>query len=159
MILRATRVLGALAILAVGAVHLQQYLGADYAAVPTIGPLFLANAIGSGIVGVALLLPLERLLAAPKAHVALAGLAMGAVAIAIGSLVALFVSESGSLFGFSETGYRAVIVIAIGAETATVMLLGPVAAVSITRAVACRREASSRRRNARGSRLDYHAAR
>ena len=32
MILRATRFLGALSILAVGAIHLQQYIGADYRA-------------------------------------------------------------------------------------------------------------------------------
>jgi hypothetical protein len=63
MVLRAIRLLGALAVLATGAVHLQQYLGADYKAIPTIGPLFLLNAIASGIVGVSLLLPIDRALA------------------------------------------------------------------------------------------------
>jgi hypothetical protein len=133
--LRVMRVLGALAILAVGAIHLQQYIGAGYHAIPTIGPLFLTNAIVSGIVGVALLLPLERLLAERNAQAAIAGLAIGAVAIAIGALVALFISESGGLFGFSETGYRAVIVIAIIAEAATVFLLAPVAAIALARAL------------------------
>lgn len=55
--LRFMRVLGALAVLAVGAVHLQQYAGSGYNAVPTIGPLFLLNGIAAGIIGVALLLP------------------------------------------------------------------------------------------------------
>ena len=55
MILRAMRLFGALAILAVGAVHLQQYIGADYRAIPTIGTLFLLNAIVSAVVGIGLL--------------------------------------------------------------------------------------------------------
>jgi hypothetical protein len=131
MVVRAMRRLGALAIVTVGAVHLQQNLGADYRAIPTIGPLFLLNAIGSAIIGVALLLPLERVLAGRAANRAVAQLAIGAVLIAIGSLVALFVSESGSLFGFTEDGYRAAIVIAIIAEGSTVLLLAPVAAIKL----------------------------
>lgn len=144
MILRTMRILGALAILAVGAVHLQQYIGADYQAIPTIGPLFLLNAIGSGVVGMALLLPVERSLAPRKAHTAIAVLGTGAVAIAIGSLVALFISESGSLFGFTETGYRAAIVVTIIAEAATIVLLGPVAAIALARALARRPEVGTR---------------
>jgi hypothetical protein len=139
MALRATRVAGALAVLAVGAVHLQQYLGSEYQSVPTIGPLFLLNAIGAGIVGLALLLSLERALPSrwqPGAVAALAGLG---VAIAIGALAALFIAESSSLFGFSEHGYRAPIMVAILAEAATVLLLGPVAAASLRRARAGRR--------------------
>lgn len=159
MSLRTMRLLGALAILAVGAVHLQQYIGADYRAIPTIGPLFLVNAIGSGIVGMLLLLPLERLMVARKAHAVVAVLAIGAVAIAIGSLVALFISESGGLFGFTESGYRTVIVIAIIAEAATVALLGPVATVSLARAVSRPREAGTGPRSGRGSPLDYSPAR
>jgi hypothetical protein len=61
-------------------------------------------------------------------------LALSAVAIAIGSLVALFISESTSLFGFTEAGYRAPIVVAIIAESATTMLLAPVATVTLARA-------------------------
>src|SRR5437763_4917040 len=48
MILRSMRFLGALALLAVGAVHLQQYIAADYRAIPTIGPLFLLMQSGRG---------------------------------------------------------------------------------------------------------------
>jgi hypothetical protein len=133
--LRIMRLLGALAILGVGAVHLQRYIGADYRAIPTIGPLFLLNAIGSAIVGVPLLFGLERRLEARKQPVAVATLAVGAVLIAIGSLIALFISENGSLFGFTESGYHAAVVAAIAVEAATIVLLGPVAAVAVARAL------------------------
>jgi len=56
------------------------------------------------------------------------------VAIAAGSLIALFVSENTTLFGFSETGYRTVIVLAIIVEALAVVLLAPVAAVRLKRA-------------------------
>jgi hypothetical protein len=116
-----TRRLGALTLLAVGAVHLQQYIGAGYHAIPTIGWLFLLNAIGSALVGVLLLAPLER--AARRGELAAGVLSVAGVSIAIGSLVALFVSESSSLFGFSESGYRTAIVVAIIAEGLTAVLL------------------------------------
>lgn len=159
MIMRSMRFSGALAVLGVGAIHLQQYIGADYRAIPTIGTLFLLNAIASALVGLALLAPIKRLLAAHRADATVGMLALAAVAIAIGSLVALFISESGSLFGFAESGYRTPIVLAIIAEAATVVLLGPVATVSLAREVTRRREARTRRRSGRGSRLDYSAAR
>jgi hypothetical protein len=132
--LRTMRRLGALAVVAGGAVHLQQYLGADYRAIPTIGPLFLLNAIGSGAIGLALLAPLERVFSGRKLDLVTAALADAGLLIALGSLVALFISESGSLFGFSESGYRTPIVIAIVAEVAALLLLAPVAAISLRRA-------------------------
>ncbi len=153
--LRAMRFFGALAILAVGAVHLQQYIGADYRTIPTIGTLFLLNAIASAMVGLGLLAPIKRISPTGRADTAIAVLALAAV----GSLVALFVSESGDLFGFTESGYRTPIVVAIVAEAAAVALLGPVATVSLVRAISNRREAVTRRRRSRRSRLDYGAAR
>jgi hypothetical protein len=48
----------------------------------------------------------------------------------------LFISEIGTLFGFSEGGYRTVIDIAIAVEALATVLLTPVAAVSIRRALA-----------------------
>jgi hypothetical protein len=135
MTLRTMRRLGAIAILAVGAVHLQEYLGDGYRSIPTIGPLFLLNAVSSGIVAIGLLAPLERILHHRRAELMSGVLAGGGMAIAAGSLVALFVSENGTLFGFSETGYGTVIVLAIIAEALAVVLLAPVAAVSLKRAV------------------------
>jgi hypothetical protein len=134
MTLRLMRRLGAIAILAVGAVHLQQYLGGGYRSIPTIGPLFLLNAVSSGVVAIGLLAPIERMLHRRRAELMTGLLAGAGVAIAAGSLVALFVSENGTLFGFSETGYRTVIVLAIIAEALAVVLLAPVATVSLKRA-------------------------
>jgi hypothetical protein len=153
------RFFGALAILAVGAVHLQQYIGEHYSAIPTIGTLFLLNAIASAVVGIGLLAPIERVAASRRAGAAIGLLALGAVAIAVGALVALFISESGSLFGFTESGYRAAIVVAIVAEAATIALLGPVATVNLADVMSRRRIAASRRRGGATSRLDYGATR
>jgi hypothetical protein len=134
MTMRAARLLGALSILGVGAVHLQQYSGNGYSTVPTIGTLFLLNAISAGVVGFGLLLPLERLLGRRRGNAAVGILALAGIAIAVGSLIALFISESSTLFGFSEGGYRTVIDIAIAVEAVAAVLLTPLAAVSIRRA-------------------------
>jgi hypothetical protein len=159
MIVRAMRFSGALAILAVGGVHLQQYIGAGYRTIPTVGTLFLLNAVASAIVGIGLLAPIERLSPARRADAAIGMLALAAVAIAVGSLVALFISESGTLFGFSESGYSTPIVVAIIAEAVAIALLGPVAAVSLARSVSRRRQATTRLGGGRGSRPEYGAAR
>lgn len=158
MTLRAMRFVGALAILAVGAVHLQQYIGEDFSAIPTIGTLFLLNAIGAAAIGLGLLAPIKRVAAASRVDAAIGLLALGAVAIAVGSLIALFISESGGLFGFSETGYRAAIVVAIVAEAATIALLVPVAVLNLAHVVSRRRRTASQRRSGAASRLDYGAA-
>jgi hypothetical protein len=147
MFLRAMRILGALALVAVGAVHLQQYIGADYRTVPTIGPLFLLNAIGAGIVALGLLAPVGRAISGRRAELAVGLLATAGVLIAVGSLAGLFISESGSLFGFSESGYRTPIVIAIVTEALTILFLLPVA---IGKATGRR---SSRSEKARASRV------
>ena len=134
MKLRTIRRLGAIAILVVGAVHLQEYFGADYRSVPTIGPLFLLNAISSAVVAIGLLAPLERIRHGRPVELTSGLLAGAGVAIAAGSLIALFISESGKLFGFSETGYGTAIVLAIIAEALVVVLLTPVAVICLKRA-------------------------
>jgi hypothetical protein len=130
MTLQVIRRAGAVAILAVGAVHLQQYL-TGYNVLPTIGTLFLLNAISAGVVGFGLLLPIEKLFTERVIGL----LALGAVAIAIGSLIALFISETSVLFGFSEDGYDTAVVIAIAAEVATIVLLTPVAVANLVQGV------------------------
>jgi hypothetical protein len=157
MIVRQLRIVGALAVLAVGAVHLQQYIGAGYSAIPTVGTLFLLNAIGSGIVGTGLLLPLERALAARPARAMVGMLALAAVAIAAGSLLALLISESGSLFGFSESGYRTPIVVSIVAEAATIVLLAPVVVVSLSRTFSDCNDTNDQRGRDRAARPYYGA--
>lgn len=137
MTLRAVRLLGALSVLGVGAVHVQQY-AIGYSTVPTIGTLFLLNAIGAGVVGFGLLVPWQRLLDDRRSNAAVAALSLAGLAIAVGSLIALFISESGTLFGFSEDGYRSVIVIAIAVEAAATVLLAPLAVISLRRALSAR---------------------
>jgi hypothetical protein len=117
-----TRVLGALSLLAVGAVHLQQYFEL-YSEIPTIGTLFVINFVGATIVGVGLLAPVERLLGrfggAVLALLTLAGIAQAATAF-----VFLWISERTPLFGFMEPGYDPEAILAARvAEVATVVFL------------------------------------
>jgi hypothetical protein len=111
------RVLGAIAVLVVGAVHLEQYFAVHFDVVPVIGTLFLLNFIGATVIGLGLLIPFGR----PRVvHLllALAGIGLSAVAF-----VSLFVSEHQPLFGFQDYGYRTAIVMALAAEAAAVLLL------------------------------------
>jgi hypothetical protein len=119
----ATRVLGALATLAVGAVHLQQYLKL-YSEVPTIGTLFVLNFAGATVLGVALLVPIERVGGRfGRAAPVLAALA--AMGLAATSFAFLLISEHTPLFGFKEPGYDPTgIAAARVSEIATVVLLG-----------------------------------
>jgi hypothetical protein len=56
-----TRYLGALAVLAVGVDHIEQYYVDYYRAVPTIGTLFALDFVAATVVAVGLMLPLRRL--------------------------------------------------------------------------------------------------
>jgi hypothetical protein len=143
MTLQMMRRVGVLAILVTGAVHLQQYLG-DYHEVPTIGPLFLLNAIGSGVVAVGLLVPLQRWLGERRGDVAVGLIALSGVAIGLGSLVGLYIAETSTLFGFSEGTLETVMWIAIVAEAAAVALLGPVALANLVRTSTTRPTAGPR---------------
>jgi hypothetical protein len=121
-IARAALYLGALAVLATGIAHLQQFYADDYSSVPTIGTLFYLNFISAVLITAGLVAPLGRLAGryAPtiRAAFAAAGIALGAL-----SLIALFVSESNGLFGFQEHGYRTPIALAITFEAAATILL------------------------------------
>jgi hypothetical protein len=116
------RVAGAFAVLAAGAVHLQQYRGL-YSAIPTIGPLFLLNFIGATIIGVALLAPIEHLAGRFRGLV-VALVSVAGIGLTAGSFVLLLVSEHGSLFGFHEPGYDpSALAAARASELAAVALL------------------------------------
>jgi hypothetical protein len=117
------RSVGALSLLAVGAVHLQQYFSL-YSAIPTIGTLFVLNFVGATVIGLGLLAPVERLLGRAGNPVvsllALAGAGQAATAFAF-----LLVSERTPLFGFMEPGYDPPAIMASrAAELVTVVLLG-----------------------------------
>ncbi len=120
--LPALRVAGALALLAMGALHLQQAVAEDYSQLPTIGTLFYLNFAGALVVALALLLPLDRLAGrlgdAAQSIAALAGIGMAAV-----SIVFLLLSEHQAVFGFKEFGYRSPIVVALVSEGAAIVLL------------------------------------
>ncbi len=124
------RRLGALAILGTGAVHLQQYIVQNFRGIPTIQVLFLLNVIGSGAVGCVLLLSLDRLLPDRWSNTALACVATVGLTIALGSLAALFISESEPLFGLQTARYSTAAVLAIVAEGAAVLFLAPLLASS-----------------------------
>jgi hypothetical protein len=117
----ATRTLGAVALLVVGGVHYQQYRYDFYSAVPTIGPLFLANFVAATVLGLFLLSPRRapgRLGTALDRLAALVG-----VGVAAGAFVGLLVSEHTPLFGFSEHGYRFAIVLALVSEAVAMVML------------------------------------
>jgi hypothetical protein len=128
--LRAVRAVSVLALLAVGSDHVYEYAVDHYAAIPTIGTLFLLNAIGGFGLGAALLIPLRRF--APRRHAdrLRASLAGAGIGLAGGSLAGLLVSESRPLFGFMEVGYRTSIVVAIVAEITAVFALLALAAMT-----------------------------
>src|SRR3954464_2018691 len=117
-----TRYLGALAVLAVGVDHLEQYSVDYYRAVPTIGTLFVLDFISATVIAVGLLLPLGRLTSRFGDRLfpllALAGIGIGA-----GTLAGLLASENVGLFGFMEVGYRSAIVLSIVLDVAAVAFL------------------------------------
>jgi hypothetical protein len=109
------RVLGAASLLAVGAIHLQQYFEL-YSEIPTIGTLFVLNFAGATVAGIGLLAPVAR----AHALLAFAGVAQAATAF-----VFLYISERTPLFGFQEPGYDPAAILASRiTEVATVVFLG-----------------------------------
>ena len=116
--LRTTRYVGAVLLIASGIVHLQQYFGVYYRVIPVIGPLFVANFVIALLLGLALLAPLDRL---GRWVTKLA--AVGGVLFAAGSIVALEISEHGTLFGFHEHGYRLAVVLSIVFEGLAIVAL------------------------------------
>ena len=114
--------LGAASLVVSGIDHIQQYYVNDYSTIPTIGVLFLLNFVAAVVVAVGLIAPIGRI-AGRYADAIRAVLAVAGIGIAVLSLGALFVSESSSLFGFTESGYRMAIVVAIASEVAAVLFL------------------------------------
>jgi hypothetical protein len=127
------RAAGGVALLAVGAVHLEQYTAGHFSVVPTIGSLFLVNFVAATVLGLWLLVPVRggyrpvRL--AFDSAVALAGLG-----VAAGAFVALLISEAQPLFGFMEQGYRIEIIIALASEAVAIVLLSVFVGLAYRRA-------------------------
>jgi hypothetical protein len=117
------RVAGAVALLVVGGIHLEQYTVGSFSVVPTIGTLFFVNFVAATVLGLWLLIPVRGgyrpLRLAVDCAVSVAG-----VGVAGGAMTALLISEARPLFGFMEQGYRIEIVIALVSEAAVIVLLG-----------------------------------
>lgn len=119
----AARVLGALAVLATGAVHLYEFEH-FYSQIPTIGTLFFLNFLGATAIGLGLLAPIERI-GGRYSSALLVLLAAAGIALAAAAFAFLLISEQTPLFGFKEPGYDPTgIAAARAAEIATVLLLG-----------------------------------
>jgi len=118
----AALVVGGLAVLATGADHLDEYTANGFSTVPTIGTLFLLNFIAATVVGGGLLLPLGRI-AKRFAEPLRALLSLSGIGIAASSLAGLWISETWSLFGFTDNGFRSTIVVAIVAESIAILAL------------------------------------
>jgi hypothetical protein len=105
--------LAAALVAVIAGVHFQQYV--DFISeVPTVGVLFLLNAAGGAGLAIALL--------SNEAQVRRLG-ALGALGLAIGSLISIAIALGGSFFGYSEPTLRLPIVIAILAEAAAIPTL------------------------------------
>jgi hypothetical protein len=118
----ATRLLGAISLLVIGGVHYQQYHYDFYSVIPTIGPLFLLNAISGTALGVFLIVPFRPKLGR-SGRLLDQFAALSGIGVAAGGLAGLLVSEHTPLFGFMEHGYRFAIVLAISADSAAIVLL------------------------------------
>ena len=118
----ATRLLGALAVLAVGGVHLYEFEH-FYSPIPTIGTLFFVNFLGATAIGLGLLAPLERI-AGRHGSALLIPLAFAGIALATVAFAFLLISQHTPLFGFKEPGYDPTGIDAVrAAEVATVIFL------------------------------------
>jgi hypothetical protein len=114
--------LGAASLVVSGVDHIDQYYANDYRTVPTIGRLFVLNFVSAVVVAAGLIAPIGRV-TRRYADAIRAVLAVAGIGIAVLSLGALFISESSSLFGFTENGYREPIVVAIASEVAAAVFL------------------------------------
>lgn len=109
---RTLRRVGAIFTLIVGAIHLQQWLE-FINEVPTIGELFLLNALGAGSLAIALAIPRLRKLAA-----------LGAIGLSLGAIVSLLISMGDKgLFDYVEPTFRLPVVLSLLAEAVAVAAL------------------------------------
>ena len=111
MTARLTRSLAAVLLLAGGIVHFNLW-NSGYRHIPKIGPLFLANFVGSIVLAAAVL-------TSRRVSVSLAGLAFAG-----GSLAALILSRTVGVFGFTEPIWTAQAVRTVASEIGAIVALG-----------------------------------
>jgi EamA domain-containing membrane protein RarD len=111
MTFRLTRSLAALLLLAGGMIHFHLW-ESGYRHIPKIGPLFLANSVGSVV------------LAAVVPFVRRAAVSVTAIAFAAMSLVALILSRTVGVFGFTELVWTPDAVKTLASEIGVILVLG-----------------------------------
>jgi hypothetical protein len=111
MTARLTRSLAAVLLLAGGIVHFNLWKN-GYRDIPNIGPLFMANFVGSIALAAAVM-------ASRRAGVAVVG-----ITFAAGSLVALVLSRTVGVFGFTEMIWTSDALKTLAAELGAIVALG-----------------------------------
>jgi hypothetical protein len=110
MTARLTRLLAAIFLVIGGVVHYHLWRS-GYRSIPKIGPLFMANFVGSIPLAAAVMM-------SRRSTVAFAG-----IAFATGSLVALVLSHSVGVFGFTETSWTAPAIKTLASELGAITTL------------------------------------
>ena len=123
MTARLTRLLAAIFLIIGGIVHYNLWRS-GYRSIPKIGPLFMANFLGS--IGIAGAVMISR-----RASIALAG-----IAFAAGSLAAVLLSRSVGVFGFTEMIWTKEAIITVISELGAIATLA--VAVALRLRNACR---------------------
>lgn len=119
---RATRYLGVLLLIGIGVIHLYEYSADHYNAIPVIGTLFALNFAAAVVLAVLIAAPIERL---PRIGPALLRLlVLAAIGFAATTIAALLISESSTLFGFHEQGYRTTITLSLVFEAGAIVVFG-----------------------------------
>jgi hypothetical protein len=108
---RLTRLLAAALLLAGGVIHFDLWRG-GYRHIPEIGPLFLANFVGSIVLAVAVVLSRRPTFA------------VGGIVFAGGSLAALVLSRTVGVFGFTETVWTSQAMRTLASEAGAIAALG-----------------------------------
>ena len=105
------------AILLVGGIHLQQY--SILKDVPTIGTLFILNAVGAAGIALVIAALRGRALILP---------ALGGIGLAGGAIISVLIARYSSIFDYSEPTYRTAVVLSLAFEVAAVAILTALAA-------------------------------
>ena len=103
--------LAALAVLVIGAIHLDLWLRQGYRNVHVIGPLFLANAVAAAAIAIVL-----ALRGGP-------GVELAGLVFAASTLAAFLISVYHGLFGFVATLHGTAQTVSLVAEAAAIVLL------------------------------------
>lgn len=118
----ASRYLGSLLLIGIGAIHLYEYSHDHYNVIPVIGPLFLSNFVVAVALAVLIAAPIERLRGVGRALLRL--LMLAAIGFAAATIAGLLISEASTIFGFHEQGYRTTITLSLAFEAGAIVLFG-----------------------------------